>query len=156
QRILRQHVIVRGQGRPVLTSPGQVAGLRLELPEFDPHCANVIRSVKCDPVPAPAAPDVPLLAAARALGLEELGRSVAGRWMGGRRFGGPGPAVLLFGGIHGDEPGSVEVLLDLAARLPAAPAAPLWLVPVANPDGIARGTKNSARDVDLNRNFPAR
>ena len=112
-------------------------------------------------MPAPDAPDiplpdVPLLAAVRALGLDELGRSAEGRPIGGRRFGGPGPALLVFGGIHGDEPASVEVLLDLAARLPPAPAAPIWLVPAANPDGLARGTKNSARDVDLNRNFPAR
>jgi protein MpaA len=66
--------------------------------------------------------------------------------------------LLIFGGIHGDEPASVEVLLDLALRLeaaPAAPAAPIWLVPVVNPDGIAGGLKNSAQDVDLNRNFPA-
>ena len=28
--------------------------------------------------------------------------------------------------------------------------------PAVNPDGVARGSKNSARDVDLNRNFPAR
>ena len=41
---------------------------------------------------------------------------------------------------------------------PAAPppAAPVWLLPALNPDGLARGSKNSARDVDLNRNFPAR
>jgi protein MpaA len=109
--------------------------------------------------PAPDPPDTPLLAAVRRLALEELGRSALGRPIGGRRFGGAGPALLIFGGIHGDEPASVEVLLDLALRLeaaPAAPAAPIWLLPVVNPDGVARGFKNSARDVDLNRNFPAR
>jgi protein MpaA len=30
-----------------------------------------------------------------------------------------------------------------------------WILPIANPDGHARGTKNNARDVDLNRNFAA-
>ena len=30
-----------------------------------------------------------------------------------------------------------------------------WILPVANPDGLARGTKNNARGVDLNRNFAA-
>lgn len=66
------------------------------------------------------------------------------------------------GGIHGDEPSSVEAVAALAVRLlartgsGAALAAPVWVLPVANPDGIARGSKNSARDVDLNRNFPAR
>ena len=64
----------------------------------------------------------------------------------------------MFGGIHGDEPASVEALIDLAPRLAAAPraGAPVWLLPAVNPDGIASGRKNSARDVDLNRNFPAR
>jgi len=101
--------------------------------------------------------DSPLLAAACGLGLEEIGRSVEGRTIGARRFGGPGAPVLIFGGIHGDEPSSVEVLVDLAGRLlAAAPPVPIRLVPVVNPDGVVRGVKNSARDVDLNRNFPAR
>jgi protein MpaA len=68
----------------------------------------------------------------------------------------------VIGGIHGDEPSSVEAVTALAIRMLArtgsgAPlAAPVWVLPVANPDGIMRGSKNSARDVDLNRNFPAR
>src|SRR6201999_3389959 len=39
---------------------------------------------------------------------------------------------------------------------PQATPIPIWLLPAANPDGLAAGRKNSARDVDLNRNFPAR
>jgi protein MpaA len=109
-----------------------------------------------------------LLNAVEALGYPELGRSVLGRPIFGRRFGrrfarpldrrfGAGPPLLLFGGIHGDEPASVEAMLDLAARLDSQEdSPPLWLLPLANPDGIARGAKNSANDVDLNRNFPAR
>ena len=48
--------------------------------------------------------------------------------------------------------------IELASRLGAGPRrrAPVWLLPAVNPDGVARGRKNSARDVDLNRNFPAR
>jgi len=30
-----------------------------------------------------------------------------------------------------------------------------WILPITNPDGLARGTKNNARDVDLNRSFAA-
>ena len=78
-----------------------------------------------------------LLDAVEGLGFEELGRSVEGRPIRGRRFGAPGPSLLVFGGIHGDEPASVEALIELAHPL-------------------AAGGKNSARDVDLNRNFPAR
>jgi protein MpaA len=96
--------------------------------------------------------------AVEALGFEALGHSVEGRAIRGRRFGGDGPALLVFGGIHGDEPSSVEALIELAPRLGARArsATPVWLLPAVNPDGVARGGKNSAHDVDLNRNFPAR
>jgi protein MpaA len=90
-----------------------------------------------------------------ALGLPEIGRSSEGRPIFGRRFGGPGAALLVFGGIHGDEPASVDALLALAGRLGDG-VPPLWLVPAVNPDGLLAGRKNSARGVDLNRNFPAR
>ena len=104
----------------------------------------------------PLDPDEALRARARALGLGELGLSTEGRPLWARRFGGAGPAVLVVGGVHGDEPASVEAALALGARLAAGPpAAPVFLLPALNPDGLARGSKNSARDVDLNRNFPA-
>jgi protein MpaA len=90
------------------------------------------------------------------MGFHEIGRSVEGRPLVARRFGGAGTPLLVMGGIHGDEPASVDAVLDLLARFPAAPPVPIWLLPAANPDGLAAGRKNSARDVDLNRNFPAR
>jgi protein MpaA len=91
-----------------------------------------------------------------ALGFEEVGRSTEGRPIVARRFGGPGSPLLLMGGIHGDEPASVDALLELVPRMPGAGAPPVWLIPAANPDGLLALRKNSARDVDLNRNFPAR
>jgi len=107
--------------------------------------------VKWDPVQT-------LVDAVEALGFDALGKSTEGRPIRGRRFGRPGPALLVFGGIHGDEPASVEALIELAARLAAGSQGdvPVWLLPAANPDGVAHGRKNSAHDVDLNRNFPAR
>jgi protein MpaA len=105
-------------------------------------------------------PDVPLLAAVRALGFPERARSSEGRAIFAAVFGEPAAAapLLVVGGVHGDEPSSVEAAVALGRRLAASsvPAAPLVLVPALNPDGLARGAKNSARDVDLNRNFPAR
>ncbi|HEY5091173.1 MAG TPA: M14 family zinc carboxypeptidase, partial [Polyangia bacterium] len=98
-------------------------------------------------------------AAALAFGFPELGRSAEGRPIFGRQFGRSTDhlPLLIFGGIHGDEPASVEAMLELAGRLAGEKDPPsLFLIPMVNPDGIARGTKNSARDVDLNRNFPAR
>ena len=100
------------------------------------------------------------LAAVEALGLPEIGRSTLGRPIFARRFGGSGAPLLVMGGIHGDEPASVDLLLELCGRLAEATAPlegpPVWVVPAANPDGLARNRKNSERDVDLNRNFPAR
>lgn len=104
--------------------------------------------------------DHPLLDAARALAFDELGRSYQGRPIVAGRFEGEAGAPPLFvvGGVHGDEPASVEAVLALARRLIGGwrPATSLVVVPALNPDGIVQTTKNSARDVDLNRNFPAR
>jgi protein MpaA len=108
--------------------------------------------------------ETPLLAAVRALGLPVVGRSSEGRPIFGAvlgatlgtTFGGTAPFVVV-GGVHGDEPASVEAVLALVGRLGAGlTAAPLVVVPALNPDGLARGAKNNARDVDLNRNFAAR
>jgi len=100
------------------------------------------------------------LAAVEALGLPEIGRSTLGRPIFAQRFGGRGAPLLIMGGIHGDEPATVDLLLALCSRLrrgdASAEGPPLWLLPAANPDGLARNRKNSERDVDLNRNFPAR
>jgi protein MpaA len=108
------------------------------------------------------ADETPLLASLRALPLEELGRSSEGRPILGGVFGAPRDAMsvplLVVGGVHGDEPSSVAAVVELGHRLVtgALAAMPLLLVPALNPDGLARGAKNSARDVDLNRNFAAR
>jgi protein MpaA len=89
--------------------------------------------------------------------MPELGRSVEGRPIVGATFGAGRPALIVVGGVHGDEPSSVEACLGLARRLAAAPpATAVLLIPALNPDGLARNAKNNARDVDLNRNFAAR
>jgi protein MpaA len=65
--------------------------------------------------------------------------------------------LLVVGGVHGNEPSGVEAALEMVAALRASPpAAPVWIIPALNPDGVAANTKNSASDVDVNRNFPAR
>ena len=68
-----------------------------------------------------------------------------------------GLGALVFGAIHGDEPGSAELCRRFVDGLRARPPRYRTIViPVANPDGLAAGRKNNARDVDLNRNFAAR
>jgi protein MpaA len=103
-----------------------------------------------------------LLARVAALGWPVLGNSTAGRPVVARRLalGASDTEIaplVVMAGIHGDEPSSVEAVLDLVGGLDLAAAAggPVWVVPALNPDGLEAGRKNSARDVDLNRNFPA-
>jgi murein peptide amidase A len=82
-----------------------------------------------------------------------VGASRAGRPLVAYERGGRG-GLLLFGAIHGDEPASARLCERFLAQLPEG-AAPLTVVPVANPDGLSRLQKNNLADVDLNRNFPA-
>ena len=67
-----------------------------------------------------------------------------------------GPArLLVVGVVHGDEAAGGAVCRELLAR--PGPATPgLLVVPELNPDGVAHRTRQNARGVDLNRNFPYR
>jgi protein MpaA len=86
-----------------------------------------------------------------------IGRSVEGREIEAWRIGPAGPvAMLLFGAIHGDEPGSAELCRRYRASLAGTTLEQaVVVVEVANPDGLARHHKDNARGVDLNRNFAA-
>jgi protein MpaA len=69
----------------------------------------------------------------------------------------PGLGALVFGAIHGDEPGSAELcrrFVDALAGEP--PRFRTVVIPALNPDGLHAKRKNNARDVDLNRNFAAK
>jgi protein MpaA len=81
------------------------------------------------------------------------GLSVDGRLLRAARVKAGDAPLFVFGAIHGDEPGSAELCERLLLRQIAAP---LVVAPMVNPDGLARGTKDNARGVDLNRNFAAR
>ena len=86
-----------------------------------------------------------------------MGFSVEGRSLRCQAYGRGAPAVLIVGGIHGDEPASATLALSLCRYLDAHPAAvrdrQVLVAPAANPDGLARGTRTNANGVDLNRNF---
>jgi protein MpaA len=98
-----------------------------------------------------------LIAEVDSLGFPVVGRSSLGRPLYAGRFGPPGSPILVVAGVHGNEESSVEAALELCRWLAAHPPARAVLVlPALNPDGVVAHTKNSARDVDLNRNFPAR
>ena len=65
--------------------------------------------------------------------------------------------VGIFAGIHGDEPGSVLGLMQLARALECYPEMgrnyQLWLYPLCNPGGHMDGTRESRSGKDLNRQF---
>jgi len=63
------------------------------------------------------------------------------------------PVTLVVGVIHGSEPAGLAVIRRLR-RMPLPTGVHLWLVPTANPDGLAAGTRQNAHGVDLNRNWP--
>src|SRR3954463_9239855 len=65
---------------------------------------------------------------------------------------GPGARVLVVGSIHGNEAAGIAIVRALER---SHPHADLWLVPTLNPDGLARGTRQNAHGIDLNRNFAA-
>lgn len=86
-----------------------------------------------------------------------LGRSVRGRPISAVERGDPSAPrkVLVFGGIHGNEAAGVAVARRLE-RTAAPINVDLWIVEHLNPDGVAAHTRQNARGVDLNRNFPYR
>ncbi len=67
--------------------------------------------------------------------------------------------VLVFGGIHGDELTSSELAFDFLIfaleNQDKLQGRRLVIAPLVNPDGFLSGSRNNARNVDLNRNFPA-
>ena len=74
---------------------------------------------------------------------------------------GDGPdRMFIFGGIHGDEPTSASLALELTMHLQAHPEAlagrTVSILTCANPDGLAKHSRFNSTGVDVNRNFPAK
>jgi murein peptide amidase A len=89
-----------------------------------------------------------------------IGTSVQGRAILAYRFGGGSSRIVYVGGTHGNEKSSVYTLnawVDYLERnyssIPSRRT--IIVIPNLNPDGFAAGTRTNARNVDLNRNFPA-
>jgi protein MpaA len=101
------------------------------------------------PTPSSAAPAPPALKSRSrpiVLGRSEAGRPIVALRVGDRN----GPRVLVFGCIHGNERAGIAVAHALERTHTVDD---VWIVPNLNPDGVALGTRQDGRGVDLNANW---
>lgn len=88
-----------------------------------------------------------------------LGKSVKGYDIMASVYGSGAKHVLVFGGIHGDEPHTTVLARALAVNINQSTLPSnltLVIVPDVNPDGLMASTRVNANGVDINRNFPSR
>ncbi|GAB2474546.1 M14 family metallopeptidase [Jatrophihabitans fulvus] len=100
---------------------------------------------------ASATPADPALIGSRVIGHSVQGRPIVAYHLGNPRL----RPTLVLGQMHGDEWAGVRVAKALVHGRPIR-GLNLWVVPSMNPDGRARGVRQNARGVDLNRNFSYR
>ena len=104
-----------------------------------------------------AARNPPTVSSSRLPQVRIIGQSVQGRPIEMHTFGNGASPVLVMAAIHGDETTSVNIARGLLDELRIKPpATPVVIIPVANPDGFAAGTRTNANKIDLNRNFPSK
>jgi protein MpaA len=89
----------------------------------------------------------------------ELGRSLEDRPIQAHVLGSGDDVTLVLAAIHGNEPTSFtvadELLNELRERPELLSGHCVAIMPVANPDGLARKLRTNKSLVDLNRNFPS-
>jgi murein tripeptide amidase MpaA len=106
------------------------------------------------PGPQPAPPQPTSLIQGKVFGYSAQGREILGYDIGQGQ-----ECLVLFGGIHGSERGTVALLEQLVAELEAQPGLlshtkRVMVIPLLNPDGyFDRQDKLNTHEVNLNRNF---
>ncbi len=88
-----------------------------------------------------------------------VGFSVKGEPITCHTLGRGSDTVLILATIHGDEYAGTPLVQRLEEHLQQHPELlndrRVVIMPIANPDGFARGTRTNVNGIDLNRNFPA-
>ena len=134
-----------------------VAAASLPVPTAPPTVTPT-RPPTATPTPSPTSSPTPTITPTPRPTHLTIGYSVEGRPIDAYRFGSGRYQVALIGDIHGGyEANTHDLLLELHAYFEThpedvPPAVTLWLIPVANPDGLALDRRFNARGVDLNRN----
>ena len=122
-----------------------------------PHPAQSAAAASAGAPAAPAAPKAPAkFVAPKYL---TLGKTVKGRDITAAVYGSGAKHVLIFGGIHGDEPHTTVLARALAVNMnqeTLPPGLTVVIVPDVNPDGLMAATRVNANGVDINRNFPSK
>ena len=87
-----------------------------------------------------------------------IGYSLNNRDIEVYKFGQGNELLVIVAGIHGNESNTtktayslIELLTDKKIKIPSNKS--VWIIPEANPDGLARDRRLNDNDVDLNRNF---
>ncbi len=134
-----------GQGGPI-SSPEATASAH-------PTATVVEEQGTPTTIATPTPSRTPALRGKRVLGESWEGRPIVAHWFGA------GPRkVVLVGNIHGGtEENTHRLALELIAHFDehqdeVPREVTLWIIPTANPDGLANGTRCNSRMVDLNRN----
>lgn len=115
--------------------------------------ASSTRASSAAPTPAPRPTETRAVYGHEVLGESWQGRPIVGHW-----FGNGAQKVVAVGNIHGGtEENTHQLALELIAYFESnvhqVPSdVTLWIIPTANPDGLANDTRRNGRMVDLNRN----